>query len=226
MVITSAAPHVIDMPGWRPIVKQVATTVVMISLLPLAVFYIAMSLFGLRTAALATVGLYYVGLLVKVLRGRPVLAAARLAALFLSVRTAIIFITGSAFLYFLQPVAGTVALAIAIGATAVAGRPVLDRLAHEFCPFPAELSTRLRRARFFRRLSVIWSVSYFINAVGTVWLLSTASVGGFILLKSALGPAVWGAAGVASYLVFRATIRGQNVRIRWAHHQKWMSATV
>jgi uncharacterized membrane protein len=221
------APHpddVIHMPGWRPILKRAGSTVLMASLLPMVVFYSTMSLFGLRTAVLATVAWYYAGLLLKVVRRQPVLAAAMLGAGLLSIRAVIMFVTGSAFLYFLQPVAGTIATATFLAVTALAGRPVMDRLAHEFCPFPADVSVRLRKARFFSRLSMVWSVTYFINAAGTVWLLTNSSLTGFIVLKSVLSPALVLAAIVASYLVFRLTVRHQNVVIRWAHHQPWTCA--
>lgn len=213
--------QVVDMPGWRPITKQVLSLVAMVSLLPMAVFYATMTLFGLRTAALVTVGLYYAGLLLKLVRGKPILASAMLAAGLLSVRTVVMFLTGSAFVYFLQPVAGTVVIATAIAATALMGRPVLDRLAHEFCPFPEEVSSRLRTTRFFARLSILWTLVYLINAVGTVWLLSTASLGGFMLLKSVLGPALTFTAVAASILYFRIAMRKLDVRLRWAHHQTW-----
>jgi uncharacterized membrane protein len=224
MVSTTAstAPvRVLDMPGWRPIVRRVATTLATVSLLPMAVFYTAMSLFGLRIAALAAVGLCYTGLLLTKARGRRVLTAALVTAGLLSIRAVVMFFTGSAMLYFLQPVAGTLAVATAIGVTALAGRPILDRLAHEFCPFPQEISSSLRDARFFTRLSIVWSVTYVINAAGTVWLLTTSSISGFILLKSVLSPAVTVCAVLASYAIFRLTVRNQNVRIRWAHHQPW-----
>jgi hypothetical protein len=208
------------MPGWRPIVKQVATTLIMVSLLPMAVFYTTMSLFGLRTAAIATVGLYYAGLLFKMARGKPILAAALFTAGLLSVRTIVMLLTGSALMYFLQPVA----VATVIALSAIAGRPILDRLAHDFCPFPTELSRKLREARFFTRLSAIWSTTYVINAVGTVWLLTNASLGGFILIKSALSPAVTATAVLASYAVFRVTVRDQNVTLRWANYQRWAHA--
>jgi hypothetical protein len=218
---TAPAAQVVDMPGWRPITRQVLSLVAMVSLLPMAVFYLTMTLFGLRTAALVTVGLYYAGLLLKLLRGKPVLAAALFAAGLLSIRTVVMYLTGSAFVYFLQPVAGTIAIAGAIAATALMGRPVLDRLAHEFCPFPAEVSLRLRTTRFFARLSILWTLVYLINAAGTVWLLSTASLGGFMLLKSTLGPALTFTAVVASILYFRVAMRKLDVRLRWAHHQTW-----
>lgn len=217
----SAEPYVIDMPGWRPIAKRVGTTLLLVSLLPMAVFYTTLSLFGLRTAVLVTVGWYYAGMVANVVRRKPVLAASLLGAGLLSIRAVVTFITGSAFMYFLQPVAGTIATATFFAATAIAGRPVLDRLAHEFCPFPSELSMRLREDRFFSRLSVVWSLNYVINAVGTVWLLTSSSLTGFIVLKSTLGPAVTITAVAISYLIFRFTVRHQNVSIRWSHHQPW-----
>jgi hypothetical protein len=216
MATAAARPlHVIDMPGWRPIVRQVFTTFALVSALPIAVFYTAMSLYGLRAAALATVSVYYGGLLVKVLRRKPILAAALLTAGLLSIRTVIMFLTGSAFVYFLQPVAGTVALATVIAGSAWAGRPVLDRLAHEFCPFPAELSAQLRKQGFFTGLSGVWSTAYLVNAVGTIWLLRTMSVGGFVVLKSFLGPALTITAVAASLLYFRVAMRNQQIHIRW-----------
>jgi hypothetical protein len=221
MVLTSSPQEVIHMPGWRPILKHAGTTILLASLVPMAVFYISMSLFGLRTAVLATVAWYYAGVLLKIVRRQPILAAALLGAGLLSIRAVIMFVTGSTFVYFLQPVAGTVATATFLAATALAGRPVMDRLAHEFCPIPADMSTRLRDARFFSRLSVVWSLTYFVNAGGTVWLLTNASLTGFIVLKSILSPALVFAAVVASYLVLRMTVRHQNVVIRWAHHQPW-----
>lgn len=219
------AACVIEMPGWRPIAKRVGTTLLLVSLLPMAVFYTTLTLFGLRTAVLATVAWYYAGMLANVVRRKPVLVAGVIGAGLLSIRAVVTFLTGSAFLYFIQPVAGTLATAGFIAATAFLGRPVLDRLAHDFCPFPDELSTRLRQARFFTRLSVVWSLNYVINAAGTVWLLTTSSLTGFIVMKSTLGPAMTVLAVTMSYLIFRFTVRNQNVSIRWAHHQAWSHAT-
>jgi hypothetical protein len=222
--VSAPASHVIDMPSWRVIARHAATTVLLVSLLPMAVFYVAYSLFGLRTAVLATVSWYYAGLLLKILRRKPILAAALLGAGLLSIRTVVMFFTGSAVVYFLQPVAGTLATATFFAATALAGRPVLDRLTHEFCPFPEELSVRLRERRFFSRLSAVWSITYFLNAAGTAWLLTNSSLTGFILLKSVLSPAVTGGAIVASYLAFRMAIRHEGVLIRWGHLQRRAAA--
>lgn len=215
MVITSCPPHVIDMPGWRPIAKHALRTMFVVSLLPMAVFYTTMALFGIRAAILTTVAWFYAGLLLKALQGKPLLGARVLGAALLSVRAIVMFVSGSAFLYFLQPVAGTVAVAALFAATAAAGRPVLDRLAHEFCPFPAELSERLRGTRFFSQLSIVWSMTYLMNAAGTIWLLTNASLSGFVLIKSVASPVFTISAVAASYLMFRVTIQRQGIHIRW-----------
>jgi hypothetical protein len=217
-------PQLIEMPGWRPIVRQVLTRTVLVSLLPMSVFYVTLSMYGVRAAALVTASLYYVGLLSRVIRRKPVLAAALLAAGLLGLRTVIVFLTGSAFIYFLQPVAGTVAVATAFAATAFAGRPVLERLAHEFCPIAPELSDQLRSAQFFNWLSLIWTVTYGVNAVGTVWLLTTSSLHGFIVIKAFVGPLLTTTAGLMTFLLFRGTVRRRNLRITWAHHQGWAAA--
>ena len=218
-------PQLIEMPGWRPIVRQVLTRTFLVSVLPMAVFYTTLSLYGVRAAALVTAALYYVGLLSRVIRRKPVLAAALLAAGLLGLRTVVVFLTGSAFLYFLQPVAGTVAVATAFAATALAGRPVLERLAHEFCPIAPELSDHLRSAKFFTWLSLVWTLTYGINAVGTIWLLTTSSLHGFIVIKAFLGPLLTATAALATFLLFRSTVRRRNVRITWAHHQGWAAST-
>jgi uncharacterized membrane protein len=213
----TANPHVIDMPQRRAIARHAGTTVLVVSALPMMIFYLALAVAGLHAALFATVGWYYAGMLVRVARHKPVLGAALLGAALLTVRTMVTFLTGSTLIYFLQPVAGTVATATAFAATALAGRPILDRLAHEFCPLPTDLSHRLRQRRFFAHLSVVWSLTYFVNAAGTVWLLTSSSIGGFIVLKSILSPALSGVAAVASYTLFRLALHREGVRIRWGH---------
>ena len=71
--MSPSAPLLIEMPGWRPILRQVLTRTAIVSLLPMAVFYTTLSLFGVRAAALVTAGLYYAALLSRLIRRKPVL---------------------------------------------------------------------------------------------------------------------------------------------------------
>jgi uncharacterized membrane protein len=216
MLIAASRSAAIEVPSWRPIARHALRTMALVSLLPMAVFYTTLALLGIQAAVLTTVAWFYAGLLPKVIRRKPVLAARVLAAGLLSLRAVIMFVTGSSFLYFLQPVAGTVGVALVFAVSATAGGPLLDRLAHEFCPLPEELSERLRATSFFAQLSVVWSMTYLINAASTVWLLTTASVNGFVLMKSIMSPILTISAVLASYGLFRVTIRRHDIHIRWS----------
>jgi hypothetical protein len=207
--------HVIDLPCMAQIARRAGTTVLVASVLPMGVFYLTSVLAGLRAAVAVTVAWYYAGLLWRRARRKPVVAAAMLGAGLLTLRAVVMFWTGSAFLYFLQPVAGTIATAVAIAVTGLVGRPLLERLAHDFCPLPPALTDRLRASRFFRYASALWALTYAVNAVGTVWLLSNSSLGSFLLLKTVLSPVLTVFAVALTYALFRALMHRERVQIRW-----------
>jgi uncharacterized membrane protein len=207
-VIAIARPSVIAL--------HCARTVLVASLIPTALFYICLSLSGLHTAVLAALGWYYAVLVVRAVRRRPIVGAAMLGAGLLTARAVLVFWTGSAYLYFLQPVAGTVATAASFGLTAIAGRPLLERLAHDFVPLPPDLSERLREARFFAYTSVLWTVAYGLNAAATVWLLTNSSLDAFLLIKPLLGPVLTGTTSALSFLLFRRWMRRDGIDLRWA----------
>jgi hypothetical protein len=60
-------------------------------------------------------------------------------------------------------------------------------------------------------------MTYLMNAAGTVWLLTNASLSGFVLIKSVASPVFTISAVAASYLMFRMTIQRQGILIRWNH---------
>jgi len=212
---TTSTPCFIEVGCPRAIAAHAGRTVLVASLIPTGIFYLVMSLISLPFAIASTVAWYYGVLLSRVVRRRPVVGAAMIGAGLMSLRAIVVFWTGSTYLYFLQPVAGTVATATAFALTALAGRPLIERLAHDFVPVPPALSERLRAARFFDYTSVLWSLTYAINAAGTVWLLSSSSLGMFLLLKSFLGPVLTASAVSVTYLLLRRLLRREGVHLRW-----------
>ena len=199
----------------RAIASHAARTVLFASVLPMAVFYTALSIAGLNVAIVLTLCWYYAGLVVRRLRKRPILGATMLGAVLMTVRAGVGLWTGSAFLYFLQPVAGTVATATSFAVTALAGRPLLEHLAHDFVPVPAALSEQLRGNRFFGYASALWAAMYVANAAGTVWLLTNSSLGAFLLLKTLLSPLLTGATVAVTVLLLHRLLRREGVRLRW-----------
>jgi hypothetical protein len=208
---------VIDMARPSAIAKHAGRTLLVASVLPSLVFYVTLQVGGLSWAIAAALTWYYAVLVVRRLRGRPVVGAALLGAALMTSRAMLAFWTGSAFLYFLQPVAGTIATATSFAVTALAGRPLIDRLAHDLLPVPPDLSERLRRGRFFHQTSVLWAGAYAVNAVGTVWLLSYSSLSSFIVLKSLLSPLLTGSTAAMTFLLFKRWMRREGIAIAWTH---------
>ena len=56
-------------------------------------------------------------------------------------------------------------------------------------------------------------LAYLVNAAGTVYLLSTASLGGFLMLRALLSPLLVTLTVVASYVLFRVMMRHEGVRL-------------
>ena len=209
------AAEVIEMAAPAAVFRHAASTVLLSSVLPMAAFYLALDAFGLNAAICTTLAWYYGGVALRVIRRRPIVGAMLLGAALMTVRAAVAIWTGSAFVFFLQPVAGTVATATSFALTALAGRPLAERLAHDFVPVPPELSTRLHASQFFNYTSLMWGLVYGINAAGTVWLLVYSSLNSFVLMKALLSPLLTGVAIAATYLVLQRTLRREGLRLRW-----------
>lgn len=207
---------VIDVAHPSALARHAGKTVLVASLVPSVLFYVTLQTFGLSAAIGAALAWYYTVLVARHVRKRPVVGAAMLGAGLMSMRAIVAFWTGSAYLYFLQPVAGTVATATTIAVTAMAGRPLIERLVHDFVPVPEPLSERLHRARFFHRTSVVWTATYVVNAVGTVWLLTNASLGSFVLIKAFMSPLLTCSAAAITFVLFRRLLRREGVSLRWA----------
>jgi hypothetical protein len=215
--VSVAAGHcVIDVAHPSALARHAGKTVLVASIIPSSIFYATLNIAGLPAAIGAALAWYYTVLVVRHLHGRPVVGAAMLGAGLMSMRAVVALWTGSAYLYFLQPVAGTVATATSIAVTAMAGRPLIERLVHDFVPVPDPLAERLNRARFFHRTSALWAFTYIVNAVGTVWLLTNASLGSFVLIKSFMSPVLTSAAALVTFVLFRRLLRREGVSLRWA----------
>ena len=138
-----------------------------------------------------------------------------LGAALLTARTAISFITGSAIVYFAQPMATAVAAALVLIGSAALGRPLTQRFVHDFCPIDPELLARPRVRRFFVRVSLLWATVLVVNAGITLWLLLSFSLRTFVLERTA---ATWGLTMLAIFLSitwFVASLRKDGITVEW-----------
>jgi hypothetical protein len=107
-----------------------------------------------------------------------------LATIGLIVRTIVALLSGSTFIYFMQPIATTVVLAMVFLGSVLIGQPLVARLAADFCPIDAELHRRPGVMQLFSGLTVLWAAVHLANAAATFGLLVSLPVATFVALKT------------------------------------------
>ena len=111
---------------------------------PLALFYLVLVTAGFKGALIAALAWSYVALARRFRRGERVSTLLVLGTVLLTVRTVVAFVTGSSFLYFAQPTVGMVVTSLVLVGSAVLGRPLTQRFAHDFCPIRPRASRETR----------------------------------------------------------------------------------
>lgn len=125
----------------------------------------------------------------------------------LAIRTALALWAQSSFVYFLQPTLGTAAVGMGFLASALVGRPLVLRLARDFCPLPDDVMAHGHLRRFFLGISVLWGAVQLLNAGLTLWVLLHHSLATLVLVRTTLGYGLTAAAIGVSVAWFRRVMR-------------------
>ncbi|MBV9012781.1 MAG: hypothetical protein JO272_12160 [Pseudonocardiales bacterium] len=204
--------HLQALPGQlRQVLRHLCETI----LVPLCLFYLLLTYTNLTGALLAALGWAFAGMARRVVTRSPIPAVLWLSTVLLVVRTVIGYATGSVFLYFLQPTVQNFLIAFGLLATVRLRRPLIARLADDFCAFPTALTSNLRVQRFFRRVSLLWALVFLTNGAATLWVLARATLGNFLMVTTAGSFTLLGAAAVVSLLWFRRELRGEGIKLRF-----------
>ena len=153
------------------------------SLIPAAIFLLTSTFFGAISAMLAVLLWGSASVAWRRHRGRnvPTLVIVALCALF--VRTLVGVLSGSTFAYFVQPVATMVAIAGVFLLSVLVGRPVVARIAHDFCPISPDVSKRKAVVELFAGLTVLWAGAQLVTAAATLTMLLSLNTTLFVVLK-------------------------------------------
>lgn len=184
------------------------------TVIPLGLFYVLFTFAGLHPAVLVALGWALAVLAWRVVTGRSVSALLILMIVLLGLRTGIGYVTGSVYLYFLLPVVQDSAIGVAFLVMLPFRSPLLARLAADLCVFPPQVTDSDRVRRFFRRASVLWAVVFLACGGLTLWLLSTVSLGVFLITGPGSTYALVGLTVVASVLWFRRTLRAEGIQLQ------------
>ena len=205
----------LEIPRLRALARHALPNLVEASLVPLAVFYAALWLVGVWGGLFAALAWSYTAIARRVVTGRPVPGLLVLGVVGITARTIVAALSGSVFVYFLQPTLTTVLIAAIFLVSVPAGRPLAERLAGDFCPLPDTFVGSPPVRRFFTRITLLWAFVQLTNAAVSIWLLVTQPISTYVVARTATSWVLTGAAVVASTLYFRRSMRRHGITVHW-----------
>jgi hypothetical protein len=179
------------------------------TVLPAVLFYVCLVYVGPGVAMLAVLSWSYGAVVRRLVFGHRIPAILMLTVLGLTVRTAVGILSGT-FIYFLQPVLTTLVLAGAFLGSLCFGRPIIGRLARDFCPLSPDIASRPAITRLFSGLTLLWAGVHLMTAAANYALLVSVSTPTFVLLKTvvSLGITVGAIVLTVSWSIRTARIEG------------------
>ncbi len=175
-----------DRPGLGLVIRRVALSLLIATVIPATLFYVVLVALDVWAAIIAALVWSYGAIAWRAVTGRRASGLLILTAVVMTGRTAIAVVADSTFLYFLQPIISDGVVAATFLLSLATARPMVARLAGDFYPMDQELSLRPRIRRLFWHLTAMWAVLCAGKAGMTLWLLSSASLESFVLVKSLL----------------------------------------
>jgi len=157
------------------------------TIIPGALFYVCLVVGGIGFAYVTAIAWIYGCVLRRLVQHRGIPSILILGAIGITVRTAVAVGSGSTFVYFAQPILGTVATGGVFLMSLVIGRPLIGRLASDFWPITPEMAANPRILALFRRLTVLWAVVNLTTATVTFLLLLYLPLATFVAVKQASG---------------------------------------
>jgi hypothetical protein len=176
-----------EIPRLRDLAKRAAPQVVEATLVPLALFYGALAVLGPTGAICTALGWNYLALVRRVVRKERLPGLLLIATVGLTARSILALASGnSLFVYFLQPSLATALVGGAFLLSVPMGRPLAEKLAHDFVPMPASFVKRPKVRQLFVRISLLWALVSLANAAGTITLLINLPIATYLAAKTGL----------------------------------------
>lgn len=184
------------------------------TLVPLCLFYVLLTVVGLDGGLIAALSWSVLAVVRRVVLRKKIPAVLILTTVLLIARTVLGLVTGSVFLYFLQPTLQNFLIAFVLLASLPFGRPFLAKLADDFCAFPTAFQEHPRVVQFFRKVSLLWALVFVTNGAATLYILARWTVGDFLMVSTAGSYAIIGLAAAVSLVWFRRSLRGEGIVLR------------
>jgi hypothetical protein len=185
---SAAAPGTV-----RATVHRLVPQILCVAVVPMALSTVTMRLAGLAaTAAVTLIWTYSASAWHRVRHGViPGLLVLRIVTDTLKVAATIV--TGSATVFFLQPSASTLGVALLCLGSVVVGRPIGDRIARDY--LPAEALSGRTDGPVLAQITLWWGAMKAASALGGVLVFTHTSLETFLVLRPFVG---WTASGLGA----------------------------
>ncbi len=204
----------IHLPPLRSLLRHACPPLLESALIPLGLFWLFLSAVGFAAGLWAALAWSGAAIGLRLARRDRVPTVLLLTTALLVVRTVVGLATGSAFLYFVQPTAQNFVVALALLATLRFDRPLLAKLADDFCAFPIGLTGHPSVRLFFRRVSLLWAGVFLVNGGVTLAVLATQAVGDYLIVSTAGSYSMVVAGTAVSLWWFRRALARHGIRLR------------
>src|SRR5437763_6157539 len=206
-------PARVEIPRLRTMARHALPHLMEATFIPLALFYAFLWTAGVWGALFGAAAWSWCAITRRVVTGQRIPGILVLGTLGITARTVAAFASGSVFVYFLQPSLTTIAIAGAFLLSVPAGRPLAERLAHDFVPLEPEVMRLPGVKRVFIRITLLWAFVNLANAVVSITLLMSQPVGTFVAAKTIGGMLLVAAAVGASTVWFKQALRNHNISV-------------
>jgi uncharacterized membrane protein len=172
------------------VVRRSGPHLIEATLIPIALFYICLVTAGLSAAYAGALCWSYAALARRALQHHPIPPILVIGVIGITTRTLVAVISHSSFVYFFQPILGSVAMGCVFLISIAVGRPLIGKLAGEFWPMTPEVAARPGVLLLFRRLTFLWAGINLTTAAVTMCLLVSMPLGLFLAAKQVSGLAI------------------------------------
>jgi hypothetical protein len=212
--------HIIELGDLRPTVMRGLRLLLETVIVPTLLLYCFMLTLGAFEGLVAVLGWCVLTVGVRMLTVRRIPGTLLLVLTMLVARTCVALGLSSVYVFLLQPIAGSMLMAVLFIGSAVVGRPITMRLAQDFVHLPERLFLDERVRRMFVQVSLLWGVSRLLDAAMSLGVLHfgvTAGVfsrGVFSGLLTALS------VGVCAYFGWSRLHRIEGVTFHFGHRSR------
>jgi intracellular septation protein A len=201
-----AAPPALVIPSLLQLGRRAVPQAIEAAIVPAVLFLVVARFANDGLAILAALAWAMATISWRLATSRRVPGIMILAGVTLVVRSILGLVSGSTFLYFLQPTIGGFCLAAAFLVSVSFDRPLARRFAGDFCAIPHHVLAESCVHRFFRRISVMWGTFGLAKCAIALWLLTSQPTGIYVATKTVFSIAFTVVLVAVSAVWFRRTV--------------------